>query len=273
MEMDRTIAALIVFGLVLVWAGFVAGQPSCCTDNDESNPALFNTTVAQVPRAAPSTPIHQPTANSHAQCSCYGPPWLYTAFKRPEWWLVILAIPSLIYLIKQARANELSALAARENIGIFISKERGRIAIDPVILRVSENDCGVEFEIRAYGTTEATVHESYLNLMFSKSVEPPEEMHIGAEAHFPNVVVPNAPPTKMDTPFDRDEITECAGPRGKAFLHFTIFVRYTDIFQTSTQWEFSYHHVWSIRVIDGNVFAWETGGTRQSNERETKRRN
>ena len=98
------------------------------------------------------------------------PPNWYTAFKSPEWWLVIAAFATIIVIGLQTIETRRAAQATRDSVGAiqqqgqtFVSKERARVRVHlrPLIL-VRKHDIAyvVEFTVINVGPTPAFIMDS-----------------------------------------------------------------------------------------------------------------
>jgi hypothetical protein len=154
---------------------------------------------------------------------------------------------------RQTKAAQQAAEAAAQNIQILISKERARLQMevgsheiatvyDPLL------EHKVEFRLRCYGTTQATIvetrawgqindsrewhrGESYGPLLIPSVLNPPE----GAEGSF-LLSYGGA----LSSPIDVGEMITA----GKLFAHFYGYIRYEDIF--GGQWKYPFRYAWII---------------------------
>jgi hypothetical protein len=113
----------------------------------------------------------------------------------------------------------------------------------------------VQFKIACYGASDASVLSSYMNVMTTNSEEFPEEMAIGIPISLPKILSPRDKIHK-ESPIEWSEVVACAETNGAAFVHFRIYVRYTDTFETNLQWEIESRYTWQVKVVNGEIVSW-----------------
>jgi hypothetical protein len=205
------------------------------------------------------------------------PHWYYN----PEWWLAIVALPSIGLLWGQwkatanaANAASESASAAKDSAKIIISKERARLRlasptihlIDGVTRRSGlPRACEqIMYRIDCLGTTDAFVIRGRAGSWLSDS-----------DGHFLSGwrVVPLFPlPTVIKAGGDGltqseiiDPITEYMventppGTFQKLILNLSVQVEYSDVFQTKTHWKMTEKYSWRLTYLakDEGFFSWE----------------
>jgi hypothetical protein len=149
---------------------------------------------------------------------------------------------------KSVDAANASAQAAKENVEMFISKERGRLRVEVQDLVIPGQPFdAVRYQIKFYGATDAFIVSSGAEAFVQTSAEPPPKSS-------DNMILPISPLTKIftratsaRTQFTLIEAREVRNGRrlslrlsqddinnithNKSFVHFRGFIKYRDIFE------------------------------------------
>jgi hypothetical protein len=207
------------------------------------------------------------------------------------------ALRTLSEIREQVKVGKISAEAAKQsaqlanrNIQVLIEKERARIRVDSVGIRLVGMDVRrrgppresdrIEFQVFCYGVTSAFVLESRTDTLISESAEESiKDWGCGSPMFLPKVLNPSDKGINRDVPIDPEidqmvEFPPSPGTRYTSFfLHFRAFIRCTDVFQTTKQWEMESRYVWNITYHHGAqadaFFSW-TNHSQQDTERETE---
>jgi len=210
---------------------------------------------------------------------------------------VLAALRTLSEIKEQVKFGRISAEAAKEsaqladrNIQLLVGKERARVRVDSVNVRLVGMDVRrrgppresdrIEFQVFCYGATSALVLESRTDTLITESAERDiDDWGCGIPMRLPKVLNPSGNGINLDVPIDPeiDQIMELSpGPATKSasfFLHFRAFIRYKDLFQTKNQWEMESRYVWNITyhhgAQGGAFFSWEDHSQRDI-EKETE---
>jgi hypothetical protein len=198
---------------------------------------------------------------------------------------------TLNILREQTEATKAAANAARDNIALLISKERARLYIESSLELVDmeirrgpfpRKPDSIVYKVGCYGGTTASILESYANVYLLPQM-PPELTTLNTPFVLPKVMSPFTPAVEV-TEFIDPEIevamTDESGGRDKCVkssLHFEVFIRYADVFQTDTQWELTYKRIWSLgywyNLPETHQFLTATNVKETTEEKETKRSN
>jgi hypothetical protein len=149
---------IAVFALCII-AAIMASEPYSSPRTEQ------NTESAQESREGAVTVTEQPpkTGNSEQKAQNDPPEW-YTAFERPEWAAVVVALIGLGIIGWQSWETKKAAQATEKNTELYINKERARLRVDIRPLTFpSQTDPAynmVEFTVSIYGPTDAFVTES-----------------------------------------------------------------------------------------------------------------
>jgi len=160
---------LAIFGLLLASAPVMPGQPDQASKPKQS-------TANQVqkesnPVGATEVDKQASGQTDQAKAEANPPDW-YTALERPDWWLVIVATITAGVICWQSIETRKAAQGAKENaeaalsqIRMTMEKERARIGVDLVDLKldvVPDQHSAVEvgWSVTLYGQTDAFIHDS-----------------------------------------------------------------------------------------------------------------
>ncbi len=146
---------------------------------------------------------------------------------------------------------EKSAEAARQNIDLFINRERAHLRIEllPLQWPLQPGVPSIHYKIVLHGATEAYVKASCARAELTDSPEPKEDTHWSPPMNIPQVITPEQriaegriagvhPKMGLEAP----EIA--AIEAGTGFIHVRGFVQYNDVFGTE-RWT-RFRRVWDI---------------------------
>jgi hypothetical protein len=161
---------------------------------------------------------------------------------------------SLIILERQTAATETAANAARDNIELFINKERARLRVELEDLNLEpelDRVYVVNFRISIHGATAAFVTDTqcvagYLPLEHMNDIEPVPFMH--KITKIPDIISPNSEPIETFTIFfdgDAPIINEITQDRLFVFLRG--FIKYKDVFDKNRETTFRF--VWKYSSL------------------------
>jgi hypothetical protein len=117
-------AAVIMVTVLTLTAILLGHEAQQCASTEKASPNKQGQSSLSFPSNSCACENEQPAQNQ-------SPHW-YTPLKRPEWWLVILAIPTLIFVGWQARETARSAKAAQGNAEALINSERAWVIAELV---------------------------------------------------------------------------------------------------------------------------------------------
>jgi len=206
-----------------------------------------------------------------AETSTTSPPNWYAS---SEWWLVIIAGLTGLTIAYQARemaratvvmegqlkemqdaskqvsrqasilersvaAAEKSADAAKDNIELFISRERSWIRIIEISPFSLPKDCVsnetlimVEYKVMHFGPTDAIMTEALAKAIVTTSADIPQDSEdIWGTRIDPQIIKPSQPPIEESVPAESQGAEEVDGLKeGTRFIHFWGFFKYKDVF-------------------------------------------
>src|ERR1019366_5063188 len=177
-------------------------------------------------------------------------------------------------LEKSVALAEKNAETARQNIEMFISRERAhlRVEVMPLEWPLQPGPAILRYKVTLYGATEAYLTSSCARAEIMDSLEPPDDAKWWPAMSIPQVISPNNrvveavvhgifPRMDLEPP-DIEAIDA-----GKKFIHFRGFIRYEDVFGTERSTRFL--RVWevsNVRNPDGTRSArWSKRGSPKDN--------
>lgn len=213
-----------------------------------------------------STTDKQPAYNQQEIATKQAPCW----YASPEWVLAIVGILTFITIgwqsfetRRSANATKDAATAARNNIAILIGKERARLYVDSALELVDMEtrreppprkvDC-IVYKVGCHGGTSASILGGYTSVYLTKTPEVATGLTpLNIPMSLPKVIPPSTTQVfEMSEIIDseiEDAMTDKSGGNDQyvaSFLHFEAFIKYVDVFQTETQWELTYRHIWRL---------------------------
>jgi hypothetical protein len=244
---------------------FLFGALLYCASQEKERSSLSK--VQEQSQTAPSiSPVHNETSTPNQQCSCAEtPPW----WKRPEWWLCILGVPTLWFVGWQARetrkaaqASEVAVAVALKQAEHMVNSERAWVMAELKFEQGTSLSWGsgdnafadqttatVILSIRNSGSTPAWVYEQFVHLEVSPRVlaslekyESPNFPFIG-EGKTSHVNYEIHPLTQGDDPIGwKAWVSDVGIPTPENGLHVYIYgvVRYRDAFNTKRETYFGY---------------------------------
>ena len=177
-------------------------------------------------------------------------------------------------LEKSVALAEKSAETARQNIEMFISRERAhlRVEVMPLEWPLPPGPAKLKYKVTLHGATEAYITSSCARAEIMDSLEPPDDAKWWPAMSIPQVISPNNrvlegtvegifPKMNLEQP-DIEAIDA-----GKKFIHFRGFIRYEDVFGTERSTRF--RRVWELSKVrnpDGTRSAhWGKRGSPKDN--------
>lgn len=179
-------------------------------------------------------------------------------------------------LEKSVELAEKSAETARQNLDMFMSRERGhlRVELTPIEWPLKPGPAKLTYHVTLYGSTEAYITGSCARAELTDSPEPGEDKHWWPAMNIPQVITPDnrAAEGQVQGIFPRMALEQAdieAIDLGKKFIHFRGFVKYNDVFGTE-RWS-RFRRVWElspVRNADGTRSGhWsKRGGTKDNAE-------
>jgi hypothetical protein len=250
--MNRTI---LIIALVCLSASVMASKPDKAADDKKDHPQQ-EVKAALAPDGSPRSATHTQEANDD-------PPHWYTSLKRPEWWLVAVAILTCIVVGWQAWETRKAAEATERSFDVVIAKERARLVVEfePLEPWSSERQWTLRLRIVNYGPTKAFVRRAH----FLPCIESCNWNPVGVEIHLamklPGVIQEGPEGVKADGPIQRgveihatcwdiEAETAKAVYAGEAKLFAVGYIDYGDVFENEHRLLFS--RVWKpMFVKDG----------------------
>ncbi|MGA3318408.1 MAG: hypothetical protein ABSC64_18470 [Candidatus Korobacteraceae bacterium] len=177
-------------------------------------------------------------------------------------------------LEKSVALAEKSAETARQNIEMFISRERAhlRVEVMPLEWPLPPGPAKLKYKVTLHGATEAYVTSSCARAEIMDSLEPPDDAKWWPAMSIPQVIGPNnrvveAAVQGIFPKMDLEQPDIDAIDAGKKFIHFRGFIRYEDVFGTERSTRF--RRVWevsNVRNPDGTRSAhWGKRGSPKDN--------
>jgi hypothetical protein len=179
-------------------------------------------------------------------------------------------------LEKSVVLAEKSAETARQNIEMFVSRERGhlRVQVMPLEWPLQPGPAKLKYKVTHSGATEAYIESSCARAEITDSPEPGDDTQWWPAMSIPQTITPNDrvieayvqeifPKLTLEQP-DIEAID-----RGEKFIHFRGFIRYNDVFGTERSTRF--RRVWEVSKVrnpDGTRSArWnKRGGPKDNSE-------
>jgi len=132
---------------------------------------------------------------------------------------------------------EKSAETARQNLELFVSRERGHLRLEllPLESPLHPGPAKVSYKITLHGTTEAYVTSSCARVEVTDASEPAADDHWFPAMNIPQVITPEQRviEAQVQGVFPRPVLEQAdveAIEAGKKFVHFRGFVKYKDVF-------------------------------------------
>jgi len=179
-------------------------------------------------------------------------------------------------LEKSVELSEKSAETARQNLEMFISRERGhlRVELTPIEWPLKPGTTKLGYHVTLYGSTEAYITSSCARAELADSSEPVEDKQWYPAMGIPQVITPEHRTVEgcVQGIFPRMSLEQAdidAIEAGKKFIHFRGFVKYNDVFGTE-RWA-RFRRVWELsqaRNADGTRSGhWgKRGGSKDNSE-------
>lgn len=219
--------------------------------------------------AAP--PPNNPCACANKSGGSNETPHWYTF---PEWWLVIVAIPTLVLVWYQSRETARSAKAAEDGIKLMIDKERARLTLDIEDLDLSPKSgaCEVNLKVSIFGTTPAFILDTKCAAFIGPKelMEDPEASDRAMHPFysFPSVIPPGSNPIDAFAFIgfvteDGIELEIQAVKQHDLFVGIRGFITYRDVFDRERRTSFRYFSDYS--EIPGLANGWVKCGRPEEN--------
>lgn len=154
-------------------------------------------------------------------------------------------------LEKSVALAEKSADTARQNVEMFVNRERGHLRVE--LLPVQWPPTGavkVSYRVTLYGATEAYISSSCARVEIADSPEPGDDGQWWPAMSIPQVITPDnrVQEALVQSVFPKSNLEAsdiAAIDAGKKFIHFRGFVKYNDVFgaerwtRCRRMWEFA----------------------------------
>ena len=176
-------------------------------------------------------------------------------------------------LEKSVILAEKSADTARQNLEMFVSRERGHLRVELLPLQwPPAGTLRVTYRVTLHGATEAYITSSCARVEIADSPEPKDDGQWWPAMSIPQVITPEnrVQEAQVQGIFPRSNLDQSdidAIDAGKRFIHFRGFVKYNDVFgaERSTRcrrvWELS-----PLRSPDGSRSGhWSKRGSPKDN--------
>jgi hypothetical protein len=182
-----------------------------------------------------------------------------------------------------AQAAQKSVTAALRAIEITMSKERARIRVDSVDLRLLANSISahnahgesdtVRFRIYCAGATDAFVAESYADIWQGDRPTSPSRNRANLPIELPKVIKPDGEDIWKNEPIDwlTDDLAQSSIPTGAKktfFIHFKAVIRYADVFQANARWEMESKYVWEVTYHGSETGGWRSWTIHDQHDKE-----
>jgi hypothetical protein len=190
--MERLVLAVVLFfGCLATVAGGVSGQPNQAA-SDKQHDADSRT---QAVLASDHKSAAQDTGETNDD-----PPHWYTPLKRPEWALVIVGLGAVIVAWRT-----LSAI--NRQVTTFISKERGRLAVElePLKLRSVNELSEAVLLVTNHGSTNVFVGEALCLPLVESSKWNPVNTQLHLVMAIPKVIAPDKTAPGFRAPIQAQE--------------------------------------------------------------------
>jgi hypothetical protein len=169
---------------------------------------------------------------------------------------------------------EKSAETAKQNIELFVSRERAHLRVDitPLEWPLQAGIPKLSYRVTLHGATEAYVAMSCFRAELTDSPEPTDDGHWSPAMSIPQVITPDQRTLEVQVPgiypklaLEQDDID--AVEAGKKFIHVRGFIKYNDVFGTE-RWT-RFRRMWEIsplRRADGTRHGrWSRRGSANDN--------
>jgi hypothetical protein len=171
---------------------------------------------------------------------------------------------------------EKSAETAKQNLDMFMSRERGHLRVEllPIEWPLKPGSVKINYRVTLYGSTEAYVTSSCARAELTESPEAIDDPHWFPAMNIPQVITPDhrVAEGQVQGIFPRMSVEQAdieAIEAGRKFIHLRGFVKYNDVFGTERwarfrrMWELS-----AVRNADGTRSGHWTkrGGTKDNAE-------
>lgn len=177
-------------------------------------------------------------------------------------------------LEKSVALAEKSADTARQNVEMFVNRERGHLRLElmPVQWPPPAGSIRVSYKVTLYGATEAYISGSCARVEISNSPEPGDDGQWYPAMSIPQVITPDnrVQEAQVQGVFPKSTLEQAeidAIASGKKFIHFRGFIKYNDVFgaerwtRCRRMWELS-----MLRNPDGSRSGhWSKRGSAKDN--------
>ena len=179
-------------------------------------------------------------------------------------------------LERSVELAEKSADTAKQNLEMFMSRERGHLRVElmPIEWPLKPGTAKLGYRVTLYGSTEAYITSSCARAELTDSSEPTEDKQWYPAMSIPQVITPEHRTVEgcVQGIFPRMSLEQAdidAIDAGKKFIHFRGFVKYNDVFGTE-RWA-RFRRVWELsqaRNADGSRSGhWgKRGGSKDNSE-------
>jgi hypothetical protein len=207
--------------------------------------------VSFAPRSEARQPF--PRGQTYTETKSETPQWYHS----PEWWLVIVAGFTGLFICWQSWESRRAAKAARDNIEILINKERARIDVIPDVVSIDTSDeylpvFDLKYRIVCTGTTPAIILDSRVAAEIS-SIRERSEPERWVQIPLPAAnVVPGTTDMRADLVGEAQYFSEALEEQiesGRLFVNYWGYVKYRDIFlKGEVFWRKNFRFVYDHRM-------------------------
>ncbi len=177
-------------------------------------------------------------------------------------------------LAKSVALAEVSAETAKQNIDMFVSRERGHLRVEllPLEWPPAPGSPKLSYKVMLYGATEAYISGSCARAEVTDSPEAVDDGHWWPAMTIPQVITPNdrVVEAQVQGIFPKLTLEQSdidAIDAGKKFIHFRGFIKYNDVFGAERTTRF--RRMWElskVRNADGTRSGhWSKRGSQKDN--------
>jgi hypothetical protein len=159
-----------------------------------------------------------------------------------------------IVLEQSVQLAEKSAETAKQNLDMFMSRERGHLRVEllPIEWPLKPGQLKIHYRVTLYGSTEAYITSSCARAELIDSPEAMDDPHWFPAMSIPQVITPEhrVAEGQVQGVFPRMSVDQAeidAIDAGKKFIHFRGFVKYNDVFGTE-RWA-RFRRMWELSAV------------------------
>jgi len=169
---------------------------------------------------------------------------------------------------------EKSAETARQNLELFMSRERAhlRVELTPLPMPLHAGIPELSYRVTLHGASEAYVTSSCFRADLTDSPEPVDDGHWFPAMNIPQVITPDGRTVQVQVrgiypKLELEQSDVDAIDAGRKFIHVRGFIKYNDVFGTE-RWT-RFRRVWelsALRNVDGTRHGhWSRRGSQKEN--------